>query len=101
MASSLFKLSWLIAIALILLSLFAFLSYSKSGEVRNTLSGQIKKCEVLRGSSTEPLSHATIEDQTGNYIIASVADCKAGADVTIFIQRGALYFNTVFAAERL
>ena len=38
------------------------------------------------------------KDENGNYIIASVKPCSPGSKVTVLIKRGALYFNTVFAA---
>ena len=93
------KLRWAILGALLLLSLFATLSFTKNGETLATLKGEVTICAVLSGATTEPIFHATIKDEKGNYVIASLKHCKPKAEVTILIQRGAVYFNTVYAAD--
>lgn len=86
---------------LALLCLFAALSFTNSGEVLQVMSGDVQKCEVLGGSAVEKISHATIKSEDGSYIISSLRHCKPGATVNIFIKRGALFFNTLYAAENI
>ena len=93
------KIQWLITSILLLLSFFAFLSFNKNGEIIKSMGGEVQKCTALSGGKPNPLSHATIKTRQGNYIIAALDNCKAGSTVTILIKRGALYFNTVYAAE--
>lgn len=93
------KLRWAILGTLLLLCFFAALSFNKSGETLATLKGEVTKCAVLSGATTQPIFHATIKDEKGNYVIASLKHCKPQAEVTILIKRGAVYFNTVYAAE--
>ena len=90
---------WLSGVFLIL-CVFAILSFVKSGEVLRTMRGEVQNCEVLGEEKMGSLSHATIKSDAGNYIIASLTDCSPGAEVTILIKRGALYFNIVYAAEK-
>jgi hypothetical protein len=85
--------------ALALLCLFAALSFTKSGEVLEVMTGDVQKCEVLGGGTVKTLSHATIKSNNGSYIISSLRDCNPGAEVNIFIKRGALFFNTIYTAE--
>jgi len=89
----------LFATTLLLLCGFALLSFSHSGEILKTGEGTVYQCAQLSGANTTSLFHATIEDKSGAFIIASLKDCKPGAKVTVLIKRGALYFNTVYAAE--
>lgn len=63
------------------------------------MGGEVKKCDILGEDNMQSLTHATIRSETGSYIIASLNDCSPGAEVTIVVKRGALYFNTVYAAE--
>lgn len=86
---------------LVLLCLFATLSFTKNGEILEVITGGVQSCEVLGGSTVESLSHATIKTANGSYIISSLRNCSAGAKVNIFIKRGALYFNTIYVAEEL
>ena len=90
---------WLITSLLLLLSCFALLSFNKNGEVLTSMTGEVQNCSALSGGNGNALAHATIKTQQGNYIIAALNNCKAGTTVTVFIKRGALYFNTVYAAE--
>lgn len=90
---------WLSGVFLIL-CFFAILSFAKNGEILGTMTGEVQKCEVLGEAKMGSLTHATIKSETGSYIIASLVSCSPGAEVTIVIKRGALYFNTVYAAEK-
>lgn len=81
----------------LLLGFYATLSYRSSGEVLRTMSGTVERCEQLGGAAK--LHHATLKAENGTYIIASLAECRPGMKVSILIKRGALYFNTVYAAE--
>ena len=89
----------IILVTLALLCLFAALSFTKSGEVLAVMAGDVQKCEVLGGGTAEKLSHATIKSKNGSYIISSLRDCRPGAEVNIFIKRGALFFNTIYTAD--
>lgn len=84
--------------ALLLLCFYAMLSFYKSGEVLSTMAGKVQRCEVLGGAS-ESRYHATIQAENGSYLIASLKSCSQGMEVRILIKRGALYFNTLYAAE--
>lgn len=86
-------------VALVLLCCYAALSFYKSGETLKTMTGKVEKCEVL-GGAADSMFHATIKSASGSYIIANLRNCRPGSDVTILIKRGALYFNTVYAAEQ-
>ena len=90
---------WLSGVFLIL-CFFAILSFAKNGEVLRTMRGEVQKCEALGEGKMGSLTHATIKSETGSYIIASLIGCRPGAEVTIVIKRGALYFNIVYAAEK-
>ena len=92
---------WLISGTLLLLGFFAILSFNKNGEVLSVMSGEVQRCETLGGSQTESMSHATIKTDNGSYIIARLGSCSPGVKVSVLIRRGALYFNTVYAAEKL
>ena len=89
---------WFAGIFLLLLC-FALLCYSKSGETLMQVRGEVKKCETLGAGQQTALTHATIEDENGNFIIATLDACVTDTPVVITIQRGALYFNTVYAAQ--
>ncbi len=83
----------------IILCLFAALSSAKRGEILQVKAGVIEKCDTLSGGQGQSMTHATIKDEDGNYVIASLQPCIPDANVSLFIKRGALYFNTVFAAK--
>ena len=87
--------------ALVLLCVFAALSFYKNGETISTMSGEVQKCEVLGGGEVEPLFHATIKTEHGRYVIASLSNCSPGDEVIVSIKRGALYLNTVYAADKI
>lgn len=89
----------IILVILALLCLFTALSFTKSGEVLAVMTGDVQKCEFLGGGTAEKLPHATIKSKNGSYIIASLRDCSPGAEVNIFIKRGALFFNTIYATQ--
>ena len=93
------KTQWLITSLLLLLGFFALLSFNKNGEILKRMAGQVQKCNALSGGNANALSHATIKTEQGNYIIATLNNCTSGAEVTVLIKRGALYFNTVYAAQ--
>ncbi len=103
------KIGLLVSAILLLLCFFAALSFFKSGEVIKTMAGKVQRCEVLGGGKVKSLSnteshaifHATIKAKNGSYIIANLEDCRSGMDVNILIKRGALYFNTLYAAEKI
>ena len=84
---------------LTLLCLFAALCFMKNGEVLEVMTGDVQKCEILGGSAVAQLAHATIKSENGVYVISSLRDCNPGAEVNILIKRGALFFNTIYAAE--
>ncbi len=73
------------------------------------IKGVTEKCATLGGSlgvssgkgQAEAISHATIKTEAGAYIIAGISGCKQGAAVNVFINRGALYFNSVYSAENV
>lgn len=92
------KTQWLITSLFLLLSFFALLSFNKNGEILKSMAGQVQKCNALSGGNANALSHATIKTEQGNYIIAALNNCKPDSMVTVFIRRGALYFNTVYDA---
>ena len=87
----------LLATAL-LIAAYAALSFYKSGEVLGSVAGRVERCERL-GGAAQNLFHATIKAEDGRYMIAKLPGCQPGAEVTILLKRGALFFNTVFAAE--
>ncbi len=89
----------ILATALLLSCYGALCMYSK-GETLAVKQGIIEKCELLGGGQSELISHATIRTESGAYLISSITDCETGAAVNIFIKRGILYFNSVFAAEK-
>ena len=64
------------------------------------MKGEVQRCEVLGGVKIESFSHATIRAENGSYVIASLENCSPGKKVKVLIKRGALYFNTVYAAEK-
>ncbi len=92
------KLGSALIICALIICAYAVLSFSKKGEVVGTMVGNVERCERL-GGAAESLSHATIKADSGRYIIAKLPGCEVGADVTILVKRGALFFNTVFAAQ--
>lgn len=100
MQSNSIKLGVQILSVLLFLGLYASLSYYNSGEILVTMKGEVQSCEVLGGSRMKSITHATMKSDSGSYIIASLEKCSPGTEVTILIKRGALYFNTVYAAER-
>ena len=92
------KIQWLITSLFLLLGFFALLSFNKNGEILKSMAGQVQKCGALSGGNANALSHATIKTEQGNYIIATLNNCTPDSKVTVLIKRGALYFNTVYAA---
>lgn len=70
------------------------------GEILREMNGVIQKCEVLASKVSDPISHATIKTESGNYIISSVPDCSEGVGVKVSVIRGLLYFNSVYVAEK-
>lgn len=87
----------LLAIVL-LLGGYGTLAYLKRGEVLHVQPGVVTQCVRLGGADSSRF-HATIKAETGSYIIAELADCRADREVSVLIRRGALYFNTVYAAQ--
>ncbi len=94
---------WIISGTALLLIAFIVLAIAKRGEVLQELTGEVQKCSVLGGTNkarlSNAISHATIKADDGRYLIASIKNCNPNIKVTIFIQRGALFFNTVYTAE--
>ena len=86
---------------IVLLLIFTTLALSKRGEILQERSGKVAKCSILGGGDKAQLAHATIKTDDGDYLIASLKKCSPNREVTIFIRRGALYFNSVYAAEPL
>jgi hypothetical protein len=85
--------------SLLLLGFFTALCISESGEILEVMVGEVNKCEILGGGNIEGMSHATIKAENGSYIISSLRNCKPGKRTKIYVKRGALYFNTVYATE--
>ncbi|MFT5574763.1 MAG: hypothetical protein ACI89D_000274 [Bermanella sp.] len=85
----------------LLLGSYAVMCIHSSGETLKVMKGVIEKCEFLGGGTSKSISHATIKTETGSYIISSVSECSPGAEVNIFINRGILYFNSIYAAENV
>jgi hypothetical protein len=90
---------WVIVASLLLLGFFTALCISKSGEVLEVMVGEVQKCETLGGGNMEGILHATIKADNGSYIISSLRSCNPGARTEIYVKRGALYFNSVYATE--
>jgi hypothetical protein len=90
---------WTILGSLLLLGVFTTLCISKSGEILEVMAGEVQKCETLGGGNIEGMSHATIKVDDGSYIISSLRSCNPGARTEIYVKRGALYFNSVYATE--
>ena len=83
------------------LSAYVAICIQGGGETLEVMNGVIEKCEILGGRKTDNISHATIKLESGNYIISSVSGCAVGADVNIYRNRGALYFNSIYVAEKV
>ncbi len=92
------KLGSALLVSALIICAFAVLSFCKQGEVVDRMVGSVERCERL-GGAAESLFHATIKADSGSYIIAKLPGCEVGAEVTILVKRGALFFNTVFAAQ--
>lgn len=90
---------WIISGIFLLLCFFTILCVSKSGEILKVMEGEVKKCDILGSGNVELMSHATIKVESGGYVISSLRSCNPGAGVKIYVKRGVLYFNTVFATE--
>lgn len=86
-------------IFVLLLGIYATLCIIKKGERLDVMIGEVQQCDTLMGSTLEGMSHATIKTQDGNYIIATLRNCAVGLTTEIYINRGALYFNTVYTTE--
>lgn len=72
---------------------------NKSGETLQTMTGEIYGCTQLGGNKTDSLSHATIKTEENTFVATSIESCSPGKKVVVYIQRGILYFNTVYVAE--
>lgn len=83
---------------LLLLAGYAVLAYQSRGEVLHSQQGRVEQCVRLGGSGGVRF-HATIKAENGSYVIAELPDCRADSAVTVLTRRGALYFNTVYAAQ--
>jgi len=99
MFSNNLKMYGIIASIILLLLSFTVFAMMKEGETLRVMGGQVQRCESLGGGKMESIQHATIRAEDGSYVIASLKNCRADAEVSILIKRGILYFNTVFAAE--
>jgi len=86
-------------IFVLLLGIYATLCIIKNGERLDVIIGEVQQCDTLMGSTLEGMSHATIKTKDGNYIIATLRNCAVGLTTEIYINRGALYFNTVYTTE--
>ncbi len=64
------------------------------------MGGVVEKCDYLGGSKTASISHATIKTDAGNYVISSMSGCSRGAKVKVYVNRGILFFNSRYAAEK-
>lgn len=85
--------------AILILGVYVAICIIANGETLKVMTGVIEKCAVLGGKSAEAHSHATIKTRSGSYLISSVSNCSVGSDVTIYVKRGILYFNTIYVAE--
>jgi hypothetical protein len=90
---------WIIVGFLLILGFYTTLCISKRGEVLNVIAGEVQKCDTLGGAKMEGISHATIKTENGKYIISSLRNCIRGMSAEIYVKRGALYFNSVYASE--
>lgn len=100
MESNTTNIRWVIVSVILLLSLYATVSISRSGETIKIIQGEVKKCNLLGGGKEESIPHATIKTEMGSYLISSLKGCNPGEKVNVFIKRGALYFNTIYVAEK-
>jgi hypothetical protein len=83
----------------LVLGFYAVLCIGKKGEVLGLMSGIVQRCETLGKSSAEVMSHATIKLENGSYVISSLKDCNRDMTVSVYVKRGALYFNTLYATD--
>ena len=83
----------------LLLCFFTALCIGKKGEVLGIMSGIVQKCETLGKSNAKVISHATIKLENDSYVISSLKDCNRDMAVNVYVKRGALYFNTLYATE--
>lgn len=90
---------WIILGSLLLLGLYTTLCISKNGERLEIIMGEVQKCDTLGGGKIEGMSHATIKTESGSYIISTLRSCQPGVRTEIYLNRGALYFNTMYATE--
>ena len=90
---------WIILFLLLLMGLYATLCISKSGERLEVITGKVQSCDTLGGGKIEGISHATIKTNSGHYIISPLRNCSPRMKVEVYLNRGALYFNTVYATE--
>ena len=90
---------WIIVSFLLILGFYTALCISKSGEVLEVIAGEVQKCDTLGGATMEGVSHATIKTENGKYIISSLKNCIPATSTEIYLKRGALYINTVYASE--
>ena len=84
---------------ILLLGYYASLCYQNKGEVLASLRGEVQHCNVLNQGREDPVTHATIRTQRGDYIIAPLSGCQDRATVTVSVTRGALFFNRVNTAS--
>jgi len=86
-------------IFVLLVGIYATACVIKNGERLDVIVGEVQQCDTLMGSTLKEMSHATIKTESGDYVIATLRNCAAGLTTEIYINRGALYFNTVYATE--
>lgn len=87
-----------LVLVILLLMAYGVLCYVKAGEVLQTQSGQVARCEQL-GGARDKVYHATVRTEKGSYLIAKLATCQPDTVIKVLVKRGALYFNTVYVAE--
>ena len=83
----------------LLLGIFISLAIYKNGETVSVMEGSVQSCQQLDGGKEESLTHARIKTNNNSYLVTALENCAPGKKVNIYVNRGALYFNTVFVAE--
>jgi hypothetical protein len=95
------KLRWVILIIVVFLCAYAGVCIQNNGDTLKVIKGVVEKCDQLGGAKTSDIAHATIKTELGGYIISSLKECSPRSKVNVHLNRGILYFNTVYSAEKV
>jgi hypothetical protein len=90
---------WFIISFIVLIGFFTLLCINKKGEVLEQLVGDVQRCEMLGGSQQDDVAHATIKIPNGSYVISGLKNCEEGTTTSIYLRRGALYFNSQYTTQ--